>query len=51
MAVINNMTRSKIKGYLEGFIQGLVNEYKGREIVQPDSASEPGFLTDASEIN
>jgi len=40
MAAISNTTRSKIKGYLEGFIQGLVNEYKGREIVQPDSASE-----------
>jgi len=40
MATINNIARSKIKGYLEGFIQGLVNEYKSREIVQPDSASE-----------
>jgi hypothetical protein len=40
MAAINSQTRAEIKGYLEGFIQGLVDEYKGREIFKPDSASE-----------
>lgn len=40
MATISTQTRLKIKGYLEGFIEGLVNEYKGRKIVSTDSALE-----------
>ncbi len=33
MAAITPTTRARIKGYLEGFIRGLVEEYKGREIL------------------
>lgn len=40
MAAITPTTRAKIKGYLEGFIRGLVEEYKGREILLPTSSSE-----------
>lgn len=31
MVAISNTNRSKIKRYLEKFIDELVNEYKGRE--------------------
>ncbi|MFM6277687.1 MAG: TdeIII family type II restriction endonuclease, partial [Dolichospermum sp.] len=40
MTAINNTTRAAIKGYLEGFIDGLVDEYKGRKILKPDNATE-----------
>lgn len=40
MTAINNTTRAAIKGYLEGFIDGLVDEYKGRKILKPDNAIE-----------
>ncbi|RUS92457.1 hypothetical protein DSM106972_099040 [Dulcicalothrix desertica PCC 7102] len=40
MTAINANTRALIKGYLEGFIEGLINTYKGREIIKPDSAVE-----------
>ena len=40
MVAIGSKTRLEIKGYLEGFIQGLVDEFKGREIVKPNSAVE-----------
>ncbi len=40
MTAINSNTRITIKGYLEGFIQGLIDEYKGREILKPDDAEE-----------
>lgn len=40
MTAISCKTRAEIKGYLEGFIQGLVDEYKGREIIKPDNAAE-----------
>jgi len=40
MVAITPTTRAKIKGYLEGFIRGLVEEYKGREILLPTSSSE-----------
>ncbi|MBW4507055.1 MAG: TdeIII family type II restriction endonuclease [Scytonematopsis contorta HA4267-MV1] len=40
MAAINSKTRTEIKGYLEGFIQGLLDEYKGRQIIKPDNAAE-----------
>ncbi|KAB8315636.1 TdeIII family type II restriction endonuclease [Tolypothrix campylonemoides VB511288] len=40
MAAISSKTGAEIKGYLEGFIQGLVDEYKGREIRKPDNAAE-----------
>jgi len=40
MLAITPTTRAKIKGYLEGFIRGLVEEYKGREILVPTSSSE-----------
>lgn len=40
MAAISSKTSLEIKGYLEGFIQGLIDEYRGREIVKPDSAAE-----------
>lgn len=32
MAAISTKQREIIKGYLEGFIQGIVDEYKGRII-------------------
>ncbi|NJO26729.1 MAG: hypothetical protein HC836_01580 [Richelia sp. RM2_1_2] len=38
LTAINSNTRIKIKGYLEGFIQGIIDEYKGREILKPDNA-------------
>lgn len=31
MVSISGATRAKIKGYLEGFIEGLVKVYQGRE--------------------
>ncbi|QOV21944.1 TdeIII family type II restriction endonuclease [Anabaenopsis elenkinii] len=40
MVAINSKTRAAIKGYLEGFIKGLIDEYKGREILKPVSATE-----------
>lgn len=40
MKTISYTTRSAIKGYLEGFIQGLVDEYKGREILEISNAKE-----------
>ena len=40
MTAISSNTRIAIKGYLEGFIQGLIDEYKGREILKPDNAEE-----------
>lgn len=40
MANISPETRAKIKGYLEGFIQGLADSYKEREIIKPKSAAE-----------
>ncbi|MDH6099990.1 TdeIII family type II restriction endonuclease [Anabaenopsis sp. FSS-46] len=40
MVAINSKTRAAIKGYLEGFIKGLIDEYKGREILKPVSARE-----------
>ncbi len=40
MTAISSNTRIQIKGYLEGFIQGLIDEYKGREILKPDNAEE-----------
>ncbi|MBW4571581.1 MAG: hypothetical protein KME31_27260 [Tolypothrix carrinoi HA7290-LM1] len=40
MTAISSKTRAEIKGYLEGFIDGLVDEYKGRSIVKPDNAAE-----------
>jgi hypothetical protein len=40
MTAISYKTRAEIKGYLEGFIQGLIDEYKGREIIKPDNAAE-----------
>jgi len=40
MTAISSNTRIKIKGYLEGFIQGLIDEYKGREILKADNAEE-----------
>jgi len=32
LTTISSATREKIKGFLEGFIQGLVNEYKSRAV-------------------
>jgi len=40
MTAISSKTRALIKGYLEGFIEGLVDTYKGREIIKPSSAVE-----------
>jgi hypothetical protein len=40
MTAINSKTRAVIKGYLEGFINGLVDEYKGRKIFKPENAAE-----------
>ncbi|MHC0064188.1 TdeIII family type II restriction endonuclease [Nostoc sp. UIC 10890] len=40
MAAISSNTRAVIKGYLEGFIKALVDEYKGRKILKPDNAAE-----------
>ncbi|MEH2075751.1 MAG: TdeIII family type II restriction endonuclease [Nostoc sp.] len=40
MAAISLNTRAVIKGYLEGFIKALVDEYKGRKILKPDNAAE-----------
>lgn len=40
MAAINYKTRAEIKGYLEGFIKGLIDTYKGRNITKPNGASE-----------
>lgn len=40
MSAISTIQREKIKGYLEGFIQGLIDEYKGRVIQKPTTAIE-----------
>ncbi|WP_082803695.1 TdeIII family type II restriction endonuclease [Anabaena sp. 4-3] len=40
MVAISLNTRIAIKGYLEGFIHGLIDEYKGRTILKPTSALE-----------
>ncbi len=40
MNAISTKTREIMKGYLEGFIKGLIDEYKGREIVKPDNGAE-----------
>lgn len=40
MAAISAKTREKIKGYIEGFIQGIIDEYKGRIIEKPSTAIE-----------
>jgi hypothetical protein len=40
MTAISPRTRTQIKGYLEGFIKGLVDEYQGRTVVKPTSGSE-----------
>lgn len=40
MTAISSKTHAEIKGYLEGFIQGLIDTYKGREIIKPSSATE-----------
>lgn len=40
MAAISIKQREKIKGYLEGFIQGIIDEYKGRVIQKPTTAIE-----------
>ncbi|MEH2434096.1 MAG: TdeIII family type II restriction endonuclease [Nostoc sp.] len=40
MAAISSNTRAVIKGYLEGFIKALVDEYKERKILKPDNAAE-----------
>lgn len=40
MTAISSKTRAEIKGYLEGFIQGLIDTYKGREIIKPSTAEE-----------
>ena len=40
MTAINSKTRAEIKGYLEGFIKGLVDAYKRREIIKPSTAFE-----------
>lgn len=40
MTAISSKTRAIIKGYLEGFIKALVDEYKGRKILKPDNAVE-----------
>jgi Type II restriction endonuclease, TdeIII len=46
MPAITEKTYEKIKGYLEGFIQGLIDEYKGRTIEKPTTGSE--YLTRTS---
>jgi hypothetical protein len=43
MTAINITTRAAIKGYLEGFIDGLVDEYKGRKILKPKDGTELFF--------
>lgn len=40
MTAINNTTRAAIKGYLEGFIDGLIEKYKGSKILKPDNVEE-----------
>jgi hypothetical protein len=40
MVAISSKTRALIKGYLEGFIEGLVDVYKGREIIKSTTALE-----------
>jgi Type II restriction endonuclease, TdeIII len=40
MTAISSQTRSIIKGYLEGFIEGLVNEYKTRTALKPKTIVE-----------
>lgn len=40
MTALSSQTRAEIKGYLEGFIQGLIDTYKGREIIKPSTAEE-----------
>jgi hypothetical protein len=40
MAAISAKTREIIKGYIEGFIQGIIDEYKGRIIEKPSTAIE-----------
>ncbi len=39
MTAISSATREKIKGFLEGFIHGLVTEYKGRVVSEIDPKS------------
>jgi hypothetical protein len=40
MSAISTHQRARIKGYLEGFIQGIIDEYKGRVIQKPTTAIE-----------
>ena len=40
MVSISGATCAKIKGYLEGFIDGLVRVYQGRKIIKPTDAAE-----------
>ncbi|MGB5960045.1 MAG: TdeIII family type II restriction endonuclease [Coleofasciculaceae cyanobacterium] len=40
MTAISSQTRTAIKGYLEGFIQGLIETYKGRKIIKSSTAVE-----------
>ncbi|MDJ0556875.1 MAG: TdeIII family type II restriction endonuclease [Microcoleaceae cyanobacterium MO_207.B10] len=40
MTTISSKTPEKIKGFLEGFIQGLVEEYQGRVIQKPTTARD-----------
>ena len=40
MVAISPQTRERIKGYLEGFIEGLVNEYKERSIQKITNVEE-----------
>ncbi|MEK7729516.1 MAG: TdeIII family type II restriction endonuclease [candidate division KSB1 bacterium] len=45
MSAISATTREKIKGFLEGFIQGLINEYKSRT---PPRIDPKSYLSQAS---
>mgnify|MGYP002777961455 FL=1 len=40
MTSISTKTRELIKGYLEGFIKGLIDAYKDSEIIKPSTAEE-----------
>lgn len=40
MTAISKKTRELIKGYLEGFIKGLIDAYKDRDIIKPSTAEE-----------
>lgn len=40
MTSISSQTRTAIKGYLEGLIQGLIDTYKEREIIKSSTAVE-----------